>query len=140
MKRLDYIEEQVKQALSGEAQSFRACAFFDDRLDCIRVITKDCSVFEERLGDRITILLNMYDPQPGKRELVGFTLKGARHLCNQHGWSTAAPIQMSKLLDGIMASFPEKVVQVFIEWVAKPLVENQQIDQVEMPAGILEPA
>ena len=42
---------------------------------------------------------------------------------------------MSQLLDAILASVPEKAVQVFIELVAKPLVED--IDEVDMPNGVL---
>jgi hypothetical protein len=99
-------------------------------LDCIRVITKDCSILEERINDRITILLDLYPP-PGRKECVGFTLKGAYHLCQQHHWDPSRPIKMSQLLDAILASVPEKAVKVFIELVARPLVEDKMIDQVE---------
>jgi len=132
MKSQDDIATLVRGAFSADSGEFRPCAFFDERLDCIRIIAKDCSVLEERISDRLTMLQNAYDPKPGQKECVGFTLKGARHLCHQHGWDTAAPIAMSTLLDAILASFPEKVVQIFIEFVAKPLVEKQKIEQVEM--------
>jgi hypothetical protein len=137
----------VRSAFSEESGEFRPCAFFDEPLDCIRVIAKDCSVLEERISDRLTILQNSYDPKPGRKECVGFTLKGARHLCHQHGLDMGMPIAMSALLDAILASFPEKVVQVFIEFVAKPLVEEQKIGRIEMSdqdqmpdGGVLEPA
>jgi hypothetical protein len=72
---------------------------------------------------------------------------GLRHLCHQHGLDMGMPIAMSALLDAILASFPEKVVQVFIEFVAKPLVEEQKIGRIEMSdqdqmpdGGVLEPA
>jgi hypothetical protein len=124
----------VKDVLAGELGGFRPCAFFDDRLDCIRVITKDCSVLEERINDRVTILLDLYSFQ-GNKECVGFTLKGAYHLCQQHGWDPSRPIKMSEFLDAILASVPEKAVKVFIEYVAKPLVKNKNIDEVEVSDG-----
>jgi hypothetical protein len=140
MKDQDEISTLVKEVLTGVSGEFRPCAFFDDRLDCIRVITKDCSVLEERINERLTILLNNYDPQPGRKQCVGFTFKGAIHLCKQHGLDLASPIRMSELLDAILESVPEKAVQVFIEFVAKPLVETEKIDHVELPEGRLQTA
>jgi hypothetical protein len=132
MKQQDEITGLVRATLSESSGEFRPCAFFDERLDCIRIITKDCSVLEERISDRVTILQNNYDLQPGRKECVGFTLKGARHLCHQNGLDMAMPLTMSKLLDAMLASFPEKVVQVFIEFVAKPLVQEQKIEHIDM--------
>jgi hypothetical protein len=136
MEHQNEITTLVKEALAGESGSFRPCAFFDDRLDCIRVITKDCSVLEERINDRVTMLLDLSAPKT-RKVCVGFTLKGAYHLCQQHGWDQTRPIKMSQLLDAIIASVPEKAVKVFIELVAKPLVENENIDQVDMRDGAL---
>jgi hypothetical protein len=121
----------VRATFAGVGE-FRACAFFDERLDCIRIITKDCSVLEERISDRVTILLNLYDPKPGRKECVGFTLKGARHFCHQHALSMVVPLATSTLMDKMLASFPEKAVQVFIELVAKPLIDAERIEQVDM--------
>lgn len=120
----------VKEALGQQPGVFRPCAFFDDRLDCIRVIAKDCSILEERISDRVTILLDLYAPRE-RKECVGFTLKGANHLCQQHGWDPARPVRMSMFLDAILASVPEKAVKVFIEFVAKPLVADKKIEEVE---------
>jgi hypothetical protein len=123
----------IVEDIPKEGGSFRPCAFFDSRLDCIRVVTKDCSIVEERLSDRVTMLLNNYDPTPGRRECVGFTLKGARHLCQQHSLDMKSPILLSDLLDKMLLSFPEQVVQVFIGLVVKRLVEEEKIERVEVP-------
>jgi len=139
MENQEEITSLVKEAFTGGAGTFRPCAFFDDRLDCIRVITKDCSVLEERINDRITILLDLYAPKE-RKECIGFTLKGAYHLCQQHGWDKSRPIKMSQFLDAILASVPEKAVKVFIELVAKPLVEDKQINEIDMLDGELVPA
>jgi hypothetical protein len=131
MERQDEITNLMKDAFAGHAGTFRPCAFFDDRLDCIRVIAKDCSVLEQRINDRVTILLDLYSPSD-RKECVGFTLKGAYHLCQQHGWDSSRAIKMSELLDAILSSVPEMAVKIFIDLVARPLVAEKKIDQVEL--------
>src|ERR1700692_4854619 len=111
MKTQEEIETLVKGDFSGDAVKFRPCAFFDERLDCIRVIARDCSVLEERVNDRVTVLIDSYYPQPGRGEYVGFTIKGARHFCKQHGWDMVKPIRMAEFLDAVLASSPEIVVK-----------------------------
>jgi hypothetical protein len=130
MERQEELTELLTRTFVGHTGTFRPCAFFDDRLDCIRVITKDCSVIEERMNDRVTILLDLYST-PGQRKCVGFTLKGAYHLCQQHNWDATRPIQIGQLLNAIITSVPERSVKLFIELVAWPLVSGNNIEQVE---------
>lgn len=140
MKKQDDLARLVREAFSADSEEFRPCAFFDKRLDCIRIITKDCSVLEERLSDRLTILQNLYDPEPGRPECVGFTLKGALHLCHEYGWDKTTPIAIGNLLDAILKSFPDEGVRVFIQFVAKRLVAEGNIEQVDMSNFTLQPA
>ena len=86
MKTQDEIQALVREAFAGEVTRFRPCAFFDERLDCIRVVARDCSVLEERINDRVTVLLDNYYPGMGRKQYVGFTIKGAKHFCQQQGW------------------------------------------------------
>jgi hypothetical protein len=132
----------VRNTWQGGAGEFRPCAFFDDRLDCIRVIARDCSVLEERINDRLTVLLdNHHVHRQGSGKYVGFTVKGARHFCDEHGWDTAASITVRQLIDAILASSPEVVVEWFVDVVARPLVEMGKIEQVEIPLpATLQPA
>lgn len=140
MKRSDQLEIFVKEAFSeGQGVEFRPCAFFDDRLDCIRIITRDCSVLEERIDGRLTILLDNY-AEPGPKQYIGFTVKGARHFCQQYGFALDTPIRMGKLLDALLASSPDILVRCFIELVVKPLVEDKKVEQVEIPNPELAPA
>lgn len=133
MKTLEEIETLVKGM--GASTEFRPCAFFDEGLDCIRVIARDCSVLEERVNDRVTVLIDSYYPQPGRKQYVGFSFKGARHFCKEHGWDTAKSIGMAEFLDAVLASSPELVVQWFMDIVARPLVREENIEQVELPDG-----
>ena len=131
------IKQLVKDSFIDEQRAFRPCAFFDERLDCIRVIARDCSVLEERINDRVTVLIDNYYPEPGRRQYVGFTLKGAKHFCREQGWYSSRSIKMTAFLDALLATFPELVVEWFIEKVARPLTQEENIEQVEIPEGAL---
>jgi hypothetical protein len=123
----------VGETFEGENGEFRPCAFFDDRLDCIRVIARDCSVYETRVNDRLTVLIDNYPDQSGRKKYVGFTIKGARHFCREYNLGATTSISMTALFDALLASSPEPAVMFFIDAIAKPLVEEERIDSVEAP-------
>jgi hypothetical protein len=131
----DQLDALVKQTFGNDVGEFRPCAYFDDRLDCIRVITRDCSVLERRVDARLTILLDNYGP-PSSQQCVGLTIKGARHFCREHNLPLDTPIAMGKVLDLIIASCPDIVVRSFIQLVVRPLIEDNKIDHIEMPAPV----
>src|SRR5438477_5795605 len=127
MKTHEELKQLVKASFSGAEAAFRPCAFFDERLDCIRVIARNCSVLEERINERVTVLIDSYYPELGRRQYVGFTIKGAKHFCREQGWDSSRSIKMTALLDALLATFPELVVEWFIERVAKPLTQEEKI-------------
>jgi hypothetical protein len=140
MKTAEEIEAQVRQAFGRKSAKFRPCAYFDDRLDCIRVISRDCSVLETRINGVVTILEDNYYPESGGERYVGFTIKGARHFCQQHGLDTAKAVDLSKLLDALLVAFPEPAVQLFVDLFARPLVKKEKIKTVNLSAATLQPA
>jgi hypothetical protein len=138
MSSIDNLKDFVSTSMSEAAWgTFRPCAFFDESLDCIRLIARDCSVLEERINDRVTVLIDNYYPNRGTKKYVGFTIKGAKHFCREQGWDTSTSIKLTALLDALLASSPELVVEWFIDQVARPLIQEMQIDQVEIPEGAL---
>lgn len=139
MKTPEQIAAQVKEAFGGRPGKFRPCAFFDDRLDCIRIIARDCSVLETRVNRFITVLEDNYYPESGQRRYVGFTIKGARHFCQEHNLDLSAPIQMSALLDAVLAGFPDVAVELFVNAIARPLVEEKKIKQVDVSSALPQP-
>jgi hypothetical protein len=139
MKATEEIASRVKEAFAGKPGKFRACAFFDDRLDCIRVIARDCSVLETRVNPRITILEDNYYSESGEKQYVGFTVKGARHFCKEHDFNLSAPIEMTALLDAILASFPEVAVELFVNAIARPLVKAEKIKRVDVSGALPQP-
>jgi len=133
MKTPDQVREHVQTAFAGATREFRPCAFFDDRLDCIRVIARDCSVLETRINPSLTVLEDNYYEETGRKQYVGFTLKGARHFCAEHGFDLKAPIKISDLLDAVLKAFPSVAVELFVNAIAKPLVKEEKIERVEIP-------
>jgi hypothetical protein len=138
MKTVDQIAAQVKGAFGGKVGKFHPCAFFDDRLDCIRVIARDCSVLETRINKFITVLEDNYYAESKQKQYVGFTVKGARYFCQQHGIDLSTPIEMSALLDAIVRAFPEVAVQLFVNAIARPLVKAERIKRVEVSGTLPE--
>jgi hypothetical protein len=134
MKTAEEIRANIREDFSADLGKFHSCAFFDDRLDCIRVIGSDCSVTETRVNGLITVLEANYPPE-GRRKCVGFTIKGARHFCKEHNLNLTTPIKISDLLDAILIAMPNVVVETFIDCLARPLVTEQKIEQVE-PATV----
>jgi hypothetical protein len=140
MKTPEEVGAHVREAFGGKSTKFRPCAFFDDRLDCIRVISRDCSVLETRINEVVTILEDNYYPESGQERYVGFTIKGARHFCQQHGLDTSKAVDLSKLLDALLVTFPEPAVQMFVDLFARPLVKKEKIKAVSLSGAALQPA
>ncbi len=58
---------------------FKQRAYYDQHLDCIRVVIRECSFCEHRLTAIMTVLEDNY-PEPGQQPFVGFVIKGVEHL------------------------------------------------------------
>ncbi len=143
MNTTEEITDFVKAAFGSALGEFRPGAFFDDRLDCIRVFAKDCSVCETRINENLTVLEDNYAKASDPTPYVGFTIKGARHFCNENGLSLDGPIRVSALLDAVLKSFPGVLVEVFVNGIARPLVKNKRIEQVDVwgvPGAMLQTA
>jgi hypothetical protein len=134
------VGERVRQAL-GESKfsEFRACAYFDEDLDCIRVIARDCSVLETRVNEYLTVLEDHYEEVDDKK-YVGFTVKGARHFCQEHHIDLSVPVNIGKVLDQILATSPEPLVQMTIRLVARPLIQREGLADVRIPPNPSEAA
>ena len=70
-------EEKVRN-LVGDIP-FRPLVYYDPRLDCIRVIVRDCSVTESRIDEIFTVLEDNYHTI-NQEKYVGFTIKGVRYI------------------------------------------------------------
>lgn len=140
MKKPGEVTALVREAFAGSTGEFRPCIVFDERLDCIRVVVRDCSVTETRINELITILEDNYYPASGgNRRYVGFTVKGARHFCQSQGLNIATPVKLSAIFDKILAVSPEPVVQMAIDGIARPLMEDQKLEErVDLSTPVLQ--
>ena len=138
VKTPEEISALVRETFAGPTGEFRPCAFFDDRLDCIRVIARDCSVLETRINQNLTVLEDNYYQESDRKPYVGFTIKGARHFCSENGFDLNSPISISELLDAILKAFPGLTVEFFVNGIARPLVKEGKIERVEV-SGISGP-
>ena len=132
----------VRKEFPAETGNFRPCAFFDEPLDCIRVIARDCSFTEIRVSDLLTVLADNYYPESGGRgkgKYMGFTIKGAKHICEQNQIKFTVAVRLTELLDAILSTSPELAVRIAVDCIARPLVEDQEIDQVNVSGHALAP-
>jgi hypothetical protein len=142
MKSPEQIDAFVREAFKEVSGEFHPCAFFDARLDCIRIIARDCSVLETRINETLTVLEDNYYPESGGKKYVGFTVKGARYFCQRHGLSLSTPISISALLDALLAAFPDQIVELVVDGIARPLVEEEKLERVDVSGAtgpILQP-
>ena len=138
MKTEEQIGNQLKAIFEKKSPKFRPCAFFDEQLDCIRVIARDCSVLETRINKYLTLLEDNY-PDSEEKTYVGFTIKGARYFCQEHGFDLSTPIDISGLLDVFLATFPEPAVQMSIRLVARPLIKKEKLKKVDITPTLAQP-
>ena len=138
---IESLASLVRSTFREQSGEFRPCAFFDEPLDCIRVVTRDCSATETRVSDLMTVLEDSYyDPASSGKKFVGFTIKGATHFCNERGFRLTAPIQLTEILDAILASSPNPLVRMAVDAIARPLVQETMIKPVILDVRETTPA
>lgn len=130
----DEVTRQVRSAFSDQQGEFRPYAIFDEALDCIRVITRDCSATEVRINNLITILEDNY-PQAGLDLCVGFTIKGAKHFCSKNGVPFEKAVRLTDLLDAIVRVSPDALVRLVVSNIVRPLAKGNDVEVVDLEAA-----
>lgn len=127
------IEQKVREFLPDDNVVFRPFAYYDERLDCIRVLVRDCSCTESRIDEVFTVLENNY-PKTNESKYVGFNIKGIRHMLRTLNVNPDGYIPLTKILDHIVQTYPQTTVDLVVTTVARPLIENAHIDEVRIAA------
>jgi hypothetical protein len=96
-----------------ECGEFVPVAYFDSYMDCIRVVTLDRSITEERLDGDLTLYRTNH-AGPFDPKYCGFCLKGIRHLLDELGLEKGAEISLTRLIDEIVKANPSSVVAKFL--------------------------
>jgi hypothetical protein len=96
-------DEQIKMKALMEShfppgsEPFKPCAFYQHRENCIWVVLCDCSFTEIEITSNINIWLRNHVDE---KQLVGFTIEGARGFCSRLGIDESGiPAFATKLLD-----------------------------------------
>lgn len=90
-------------------QDFVPVAFYDSYMDCIRVITADRSVTEERADDHLTLYRTNH-ASPFDQIHSGFCLKGIRHILDELGFAPGTELKLTQIIDAVVKAHPRSAV------------------------------
>jgi len=94
------------QAYILDAAPFHPYAKYDRDMDCIRVYVRDCSVYEKRMGDFVTLYYDNF-PHPNQRPCVGLALKGVNATFKALGIPHRAVYPLTTLIDFWAKQIPD---------------------------------
>jgi len=109
---------------------FHPLAYYDKHLDCIRIQIKDCSFTEVRMNGFFTL---WHENHVTQEELVGFTIKGVKHLFVTLGLPKSGPVYVTKFLDAILRLYPEQGIKETIQEIKKRFKGSLQLPVSELP-------
>jgi hypothetical protein len=102
---MDEFTSELATLLSqGSAGAFRAFAYYDKHLDCIRAQFFDCSFTERRLNRFITALETH---GTGDAKYAGFNIKGVRSLFEKANLPMSGVIKLTTLVDWLVKFYPD---------------------------------
>lgn len=98
--------------------AFGPVAYYDQYMDCIRVVTHDRSVTEHRIDGFFT-LHECNHRGPFDPEYVGFTIKGVHHLFNEVGIPFAGVLKLADLISKLVAHRPGSMMSETLRLIFK---------------------
>jgi hypothetical protein len=111
------LENKTLESVLSGMPTFQPIAYYDKHLDVIRVQVLDCSITEERFDRIMTIYHNNQHPAPnGVNDIVGFAIKGIRHLLHKLGMKSDGAILIADLLDNLVKAYPTLATKRIIEF------------------------
>lgn len=128
---IGYIETKLRESFGDSLPTFKPIAYYDNCMDCIRVLIRDTSTTEKRINGLFTIIVDNY-PNEGHLPYVGFSIKGVQHLCRKYRIPAQGPVKIAALLDAIVREAPELTVEVVVNCMAKQMLETNELDTVEI--------
>ncbi len=128
----EHLENSVSFIKYIGADEFKPFAYYDKHLDCIRVRIQDCSVVEERLSRIFTILKAAHPIESGGDQLVGFNIKGIRHLFEQVGLPHEGVFKLVDIISEIVKVYPDTFVKKVREEFIAVLEENEISVEVDI--------
>ena len=118
------LQPELQKYVAERLAEFKPFAYYDNHLDCIRVQIRDCSVLEER-KNKIFTVLKANHAKSGS--LVGFNIKGVRHLFEQLGLNRQACYKVADLMNAIVRLYPEDSVKRIADEFS-PVLEEENLE------------
>ncbi len=123
--KIEALENLVRNHFHDHPQPFKPIAYWQDSLDQLIVIVKDCS-FSEHYPARplpLIFLEDNYSTDEADR-YAGFIVDGAKDFCGAHRLIREESVCLPELLDTLKAVFPEHAVHVDI---ARRIIEKYHL-------------
>ncbi|MBI1974626.1 MAG: hypothetical protein HYS51_02145 [Candidatus Zambryskibacteria bacterium] len=132
MEKTDFelLRERMK-AMFETGSSFKPAAYYDEALDTVRIVVADCSTTESAISAHLVLHERNY-LKAGQARYVGFSIAGVRAFCKPHRLN--GPIKLSEILKYMHFKEHDSRVRSAIAEVALPLLEDNNLDEVEFPA------
>lgn len=90
-----------KQIAEAQSATFSPVAYYDQHMDLIRIELRDCSTWERRINQFLTLAFDNY-PEEGQSPVAGLTFKGVKHLFKQWNLRLEGVYLLAELLDRIV--------------------------------------
>lgn len=123
------ITRKIRELFADEHGPFRPFALFEEELNRILVLVKDCSVTKERINALLTVFEDNY-PE-GSRIYVGFAIEGARQFCSENGLPAEGEIRLAAVLDALNATCPKHTS--FVNEHLRPLLAEFCLNTITLP-------
>lgn len=125
------VEREVRKAFAAAPASptsgFEPCAFYDEGVDRIVVLTEDCSILEVPApGQRLILLENTHS----LNGCVGFAIESASRFCTSHKLLRNGAVDLGRALDRVLDESPACEAQVAI---ARRVLTRHWLASVTMP-------
>ena len=104
---------------------FKPFAYYDQSLDCIRVVVEDCGACEFRINEWLTVL-HSTDPESPPAP-IGFTMKGVSELMGGH----THILDLTKVFDALAKVAPNEMIQQWV-FILRKLTRQKNVYHVDM--------
>lgn len=130
----EFVEDAPLETILQGIPDFEPVAYYDKHLDAIRVQTMDCSIWEDRLDRILTVYhANHHQQADGLNDVVGFAIKGVRHLLREIGLDDREqPLKLAAFLDKLFKLYPSRSTKFVLEYYQA--LRPSKLDEIDIQA------
>lgn len=124
------IAEEIREFFGGEIPKFKPFAVYDEQLDTIRVMVRDCSYCQMWYGGGIFLLEDNYPRRRNsfRKRFVGFEIECVRSLCSRFSLPFKNQLELLEVLEAAKIQYPHLATQIaacemLVDRLPNPFVE-----------------